>query len=284
MFTGQRGPVSAWTTTIAYQEFGILAIVTIQRQSLDSEYMFTSIQFHILKRISPGPPDCCSGAAFAGKSKLGALMGEDVFQQIAGKTVIDFGCGEGAEAVEMALRGAKRVIGIDILEDRLVTARKRAQQVGAAEHCSFATSTEERADIVTSIDAFEHFAEPPQILRIWDTLLKPGGEVLISFGPTWYHPLGGHLFSVFPWAHLFFSEKALIRWRATFKTDGATRFSEVAGGLNQMTIARFENLIANSPFKLASMELVPIRPLRRFHHRLTREVTTAIVRCRLTKF
>ena len=114
-------------------------------------------------------------------------------------------------------------------------------------------------------------------------LLQPAGEVIVSFGPTWYHPLGGHLFSVFPWAHLLFSEKALIRWRSTFKSDGATRFSEVAGGLNQMTISKFEDLIEDSPFKLASMELVPIKKVRRFHGRLTREFTTAIVRCYLVK-
>lgn len=72
-------------------------------------------------------------------------------------------------------------------------------------------------------------------------LLEPKGEVIASFGPTWYHPLGGHLFSVFPWAHLLFSEKALLRWRSDFKTDGATHFGEVAGGLNQMTVDRFEN-------------------------------------------
>jgi hypothetical protein len=105
----------------------------------------------------------------------------------------------------------------------------------------------------------------------------------VSFGPTWLHPLGGHLFSVFPWAHLIFSEKALIRWRSTFKTDGATRFSEVAGGLNQMTIAKFEDLVANSPLQFAGFELVPIKKLRPFHNRLTREFTTAIVRCRLVK-
>lgn len=105
----------------------------------------------------------------------------------------------------------------------------------------------------------------------------------MSFGPTWRHPLGGHLFSVFPWAHLMFSEQALIRWRSTFKTDGATRFSEVAGGLNQMTIARFERLIADSPLQFASLELVPIKKLRPFHNRVTREFTTAVVRCRLIK-
>src|SRR5690606_21682554 len=112
------------------------------------------------------------------------------------------------------------------------------------------------------IDSFEHFDDPPAILQTMDRMLKPGGEVRISFGPTWLHPYGGHLFSVFPWAHLIISEKALIRWRQGFKTDGATRFHEVEGGLNQMTIRRFERIVRESPFEFASLELVPIRKVR----------------------
>src|SRR6185369_14086358 len=245
--------------------------------------MLTNLQFQILKRISPGAPDCCSGSTYEGKSKLATLMGEDIFRQIAGKVIIDFGCGEGVEAVEMALHGAKRVIGIDIRQDSLELARERALSAGVQEICSFVTSTTELADIVVSVDAFEHFGDPAAILRSMNALMRPAGEVHVSFGPTWYHPLGGHLFSVFPWAHLLFSEKALIRWRSTFKTDGATRFGEVAGGLNQMTIARFEELVAASSLRFASLELVPIRKLRPIHNRLTREFTTAIVRCRLVK-
>jgi len=210
-------------------------------------------------------------------------MGDEFFAKIAGKIVVDFGCGEGAEAVAMARSGAKRVIGIDIREDVLQAARQRAVSADVQNTCLFVHSTRELADIVVSVDAFEHFADPAEILRMMSTLLQPAGEVLVSFGPTWYHPVGGHLFSVFPWAHLIFSEKALIRWRSTFKTDGATRFGEVAGGLNQMTIARFEGLIAESPLKFASLELVPIKKLRSLHSRFTREFTTAIVRCRLVK-
>ncbi|MGA7694055.1 MAG: methyltransferase domain-containing protein [Candidatus Sulfotelmatobacter sp.] len=245
--------------------------------------MFTNLQYRILKRISPGAPDCCSGRAYVGKSKLAVLMGDEFFPRIAGKVVIDFGCGEGADAVEMAGRGAKRVIGIDIREEVLQAARQKAIEAGVQNSCLFVSSTEETADIVVSVDTFEHFADPAEILRIMNSLLQPAGEVLVSFGPTWRHPLGGHLFSVFPWAHLMFSEQALIRWRSTFKTDGATRFSEVAGGLNQMTIAKFERLIADSPLQFASLELVPIKKLRPFHNRVTREFTTAVVRCRLIK-
>jgi len=245
--------------------------------------MFANLQYQILKRISPGAPDCCSGRIYEGKSKLAVLMGDEFFAEIAGKVVIDFGCGEGTDALEMAGRGAKRVIGIDIREDVLQVARQKARSAGVQNTCLFVSSTNETADLVVSVDAFEHFADPAGTLRIISSLLQPKGEVLVSFGPTWHHPLGGHLFSVFPWAHLIFSEKALIRWRSTFKTDGATRFSKVAGGLNQITIAKFEELIANSPLKFARLELVPIKKLRRFHNRFTREFTTAVVRCRLVK-
>ena len=85
------------------------------------------------------------------------------------------------------------------------------------------------------------------------------------------------LFSVFPWAHLVFSEDALIRWRSDFNNNGATLFHELAGGLNQMTIARFERLVAHSRFPPVSVKLVPIRRLRLLHHRLTREFTNALV-------
>jgi SAM-dependent methyltransferase len=245
--------------------------------------MLTNLQIQILKRISPGAPDCCTGSIYIGKSKLATLMGEDVFTRLAGKVVLDFGCGEGSEAVEMAQSGARRVIGVDIREDSLQIAREKARVAGVADKCLFATSTDERADVVVSVDAFEHFEDPAKILRIMDSLMQPAGEVLVSFGPTWYHPLGGHLFSVFPWAHLVFSEKALIGWRSAFKSDGATRFGEVAGGLNQMTIARFEKVVGESPLRFAQLELVPIRKLHSVHNAVTREFTTAIVRCRLVK-
>lgn len=147
--------------------------------------------------------------------------------------------------------------------------------------CTFGQLAPCPGDVVVSLDSFEHFARPEEVLGVMHGLLRPGGVVVTSFGPTWYHPLGGHLFSVFPWAHLIFSERALLRWRSDFKNDGATRFDEVAGGLNQMTMTRFDKLVARSPLKLESLELVPIRRIRPLHNRLTREFTTAIVRCRM---
>jgi hypothetical protein len=51
--------------------------------------------------------------------------------------------------------------------------------------------------------------------------------------------------------------------------------------LNQLTIRQFEKLIAQSDFRFEKLEPVPIRKLRPVANRLTREVTTAVVRCKL---
>ncbi|MGE0705964.1 MAG: class I SAM-dependent methyltransferase [Vicinamibacterales bacterium] len=210
------------------------------------------------------------------------LLGDGIFAELAGKVVLDFGCGTGETCVELANRGAKHVVGLDIQEHLLEEARLNAARAGVADRCTFATEYREPVDAVLSMDAFEHFGDPAAVLAEMRRLIDSDGYVIIEFGPTWLHPLGGHLFSVFPWAHLLFSENSLIRWRSEFKHDGATRFSEVAGGLNQMTIRRWERLVSMSDLQFKTYELRSIRRFRWLHNRLTREYLTAVVVARLT--
>lgn len=215
--------------------------------------------------------------------KLEAYWGPGVWDELAGCTVIDFGCGTGGDTVEMARRGARRAIGIDIVPQALDVARRAAERAGVADRCVFAAEAAEKADYILSIDSFEHFAAPAAVLATMAGCLNPGGRALVSFGPPWYHPYGGHSFSVFPWAHLIFSERALLRWRSRYCEDGATRFHEVRGGLNQMTVGRFERLVAASPFRVIEFDAIPIRPARLLHNRLTHEVFTSMVRCKLER-
>lgn len=241
-----------------------------------------AIGYNLLRRINPGGrKDPCDGSAYVGGSKMEILLGANIWDEVTGKVVLDFGCGSGREAVEMAARGARQVIGLDLREDLLDAARRAAERAGVSQRCHFTTRTDERADVVFSLDSFEHFDDPAAVLRTMRRLVKDAGRVVIEFGPPWYHPLGGHLFSVFPWAHLVFSERCLLRWRADFKDDGATRFGEIEGGLNQMTVRRFRRLVGESDFDFAHFELVPIRKLRALMTPLTEEFCTAVVRCRL---
>jgi SAM-dependent methyltransferase len=239
----------------------------------------------LLRWLAGSPPrrDRCSGDAYRDRSKLEVLLGPGIWRELEGKVVLDFGCGTGADAIEVASRGAKKVIGLDIRERALQIARRSAADAGLADRCVFVTETLEGADAVISLDGFEHYADPRGALSTMKGLLRPGGRIFIAFGPPWFHPLGGHLFSVFPWAHLIFTEKALIRWRSDFKTDGATRFGEVEGGLNRMTVRRFRSLVDECGCAVEEFVATPIRRLAFLSSGLTREFVTSIVRCRLAR-
>lgn len=245
--------------------------------------LLDEIGYRILKSIYPGG-DSAVDYSRDSASKLELFFGESVYaDHVLGKDIIDYGFGCGMQSVEMALRGARSVTGIDIVDWKVKRASSLAKSEGVSDRCVFTTDYRGRADVIVSVDAFEHFESPEVVLQKMCEMLKPDGYVLASFGPLWLHPNGGHLFSVFPWAHLIFSEAALIRWRSDFKTDSATRFHEVEGGLNRMTIRRFERIVAEGPFKFEWVHLKPIRVARLFHNRLTREMLTSVVQCKLVK-
>jgi len=236
----------------------------------------------LLRALAKSPPERARAGPSAYGQKLDAALGKGWESMLAGKTVIDFGCGDGQQAIAIAEAAPDcRVIGLDIQQKHLDRARERAVQAGLGDRCIFAVDTAVRADLIVTLDAFEHFSDPLSILTVMSALLKPSGQIMVSFGPTWLHPYGGHMFSVFPWAHLIFTERALIRWRSEFRKDGAQRFGEVEGGLNQIRIKQFEELVEASPLKIDWLETVPIRGLSILRHQALREFGTSLVRCRL---
>jgi 2-polyprenyl-3-methyl-5-hydroxy-6-metoxy-1,4-benzoquinol methylase len=100
------------------------------------------------------------GGAYRNRSKLGPQF----WSEIRGKDIIDFGCGVGAEAIEMAQRGARRVIGIDNRQKVLDMAAQSAQASGLGDRWQSVRTTVEQADVVTSIDGFEHYDDPAHVL------------------------------------------------------------------------------------------------------------------------
>src|SRR5438105_345568 len=98
-----------------------------------------AVGYKLLNRISQNGAVCKDDCAYGNQSKLSALLGESFLQEIKDRVVLDFGCGSGAEAVELAQRGAKKVIGVDIQEKWLEAARERAAQAGVKDLCTFTT-------------------------------------------------------------------------------------------------------------------------------------------------
>ena len=186
---------------------------------------------------------------------------------IRDKVVLDFGCGHGWQAVALKKAGARRVVGIDISEERLAHGRALAQREGCRDEVTFSRTVPEDLqggfDVVLSLSAFEHFADPAAELRAMQAAARPGGVVVVSFAEPWLSPHGSHMghFTSLPWVNVLFPERTVMGVRSLFRTDGAERYEEVEGGLNRMTIARFERLIRASGMTVESMNLFPVKGL-----------------------
>ena len=76
----------------------------------------------------------------------------------------------------MAQHGAARVVGLDIRENVLEKAKQAAETVGLSSKCSFCQETKTKADVVVSLDSFEHFQDPNRVLCQMAGLLQPGGQ------------------------------------------------------------------------------------------------------------
>lgn len=176
--------------------------------------------------------------------------------EIAGKCVLDYGCGPGWQSVCLARLDTSRVVGLDIMPEWLEHARDIAARFGVAHKTEIRSGWDNdlagQFDIVISKDSFEHYRHPEEALAEMKTALRPGGKLFIVFSWPWYSPLGSHMqvFTLLPWVNLLFSEQTVMRVRSRYRNDGATRYEDVASGLNKMTVRRFERLMRASGLRI----------------------------------
>ena len=166
--------------------------------------------------------------------------------------ILDMGCGEGYQCIALSELGAKEVIGVDP-NPRCYEAACQLLECRSNHKVSFCREPPQGLfDIILSKDAMEHYPDPEGILDEMKSMLAPGGEILMIFGPPWFAPYGAHVmcFTKLPWVNIFFSEKTVMNVRSKYRHDGAKRYEEMEGGLNRMTIARFERIIKQSDLKV----------------------------------
>jgi 2-polyprenyl-6-hydroxyphenyl methylase/3-demethylubiquinone-9 3-methyltransferase len=109
----------------------------------------------------------------------------DARSGLAGKKVLDVGCGGGILSESMAHRGAK-VTGIDLGEAPLAVARLHAEERGVKvdyQHISVEAMAAQKPgfyDVVTCMEMLEHVPDPASVIRACSALVRPGGYVFFS--------------------------------------------------------------------------------------------------------
>ncbi len=109
----------------------------------------------------------------------------DRLSPVAGKQLIDVGCGGGILAEAMAQRGAT-VTGIDMGEEPLNVARIHQLESGLEVDYQQATAEQvaaqqpEHFDIVCCLEMLEHVPDPAAVIAACGEMCKPGGHLYFS--------------------------------------------------------------------------------------------------------
>lgn len=104
---------------------------------------------------------------------------------LAGKKILDVGCGGGILSESMAQEGGD-VTGIDLASKSLKVARLHGLESGVKVDYQLVSAEDMAArhpgefDIVTCMEMLEHVPDPGSIVQACATLVKPGGWVFFS--------------------------------------------------------------------------------------------------------
>jgi len=151
-------------------------------------------------------------------------------RELAGRDVLDFGCGTGELCELLATHNPNSLVGVDKSSDAVSRASESIAQPGVAEACAPEFLCNERherlplddqsVDLICCFDVVEHIPDMQAIANEWRRVLRPGGRVWIWWSP-WRGPHGHHLESLIPlpWVHLLLPERVIFETCAALYDD-----------------------------------------------------------------
>ena len=202
------------------------------------EVHFSNMKFYSISRSS-----------FAYRDKL-------LLENIKGATALDYCCGNGEIAIEMALRGAKVATGIDISPVAVENATALAVQRGVSAICKFRVMDAENTafedstfDIIHEYGALHHLELSAAFSEL-SRILKPEGKVVCT--EALRHN---------PFIHRY--RKRTPHLRTQWEVEHILGVPEILSG------RRFFKGIKMRMFHLAVLGAVPLRKTRLFLPLLT---------------
>ncbi len=204
---------------------------------------------------------------------------------LAGRDVLDFGCGGGELSFFAAKSKAASVTGFEVSREQYEIALENSKDFGTGSTPNFVHSDQldrlpfpdKSFDLILCFDVLEHILAYRPIIGEWQRVLRRGGRVLIWWVP-YYHPYGHHVESLvpLPWVHALFSDKAIIKACAKIynmpefepriwdleetgrKKPNKWNDLKTLPTLNKLTIREFERTAKGKGFTIERREFHPI--------------------------
>ena len=118
------------------------------------------------------------------------LFEVNILSQLRGRRVLDYGCGYGGKAVELARRlPESTVVGLEVHEHKIVKGADFASRSGVS-NCTFVLATQDRmpleddaVDAIVSHDVIEHVHDPAATMKELHRVLAPNGRAYLVFPP-----------------------------------------------------------------------------------------------------
>ena len=181
--------------------------------------------------------------------------------ELAGKRVLEVGCGHGAMAIDLASHGAE-VLAVDLDESRIDFAQRNLSSrfpelVGRVAFAAVdATRLPENKpfDLIVSKDTFEHVDDVSRLLAGLGRLLRSDGIMYIGFSPLYYSPFGDHGRTGLrlPWAHAVLPHRLVITAASRRNSGKVTSLMDI--GLNANTPAQFQEAFDASGLKIIEIK------------------------------
>ena len=181
--------------------------------------------------------------------------------------VLDFGCGGGGLTIQLGNR-FREAWGIDLDQEKLDFAGRQRDRLGRTNvhfRCYDGITLpfdDGTFDTIFCVDVVEHLPHPHHFIQEFERVLRPGGRLLLSFGPPWKHAHGKHQWTKLPgwWTHLLFPRSVVMEVRG-FKPD--TTWEEI--GLHRLTVGKFERIMKRSRFRPRQIDYrinASVRPVK----------------------
>lgn len=176
-------------------------------------------------------------------------------ERLVDATALDYCCGNGEVAIEMARQGARHVVGIDLSEVAIKNAQVLASKAGVADRCEFKVMDAENMtfpvgmfDVIHEYGALHHL-ELRSAFRELSRVMKPTGKLVCT--ETLRHN---------PFIHLY--RRLTPHLRTEWEVQHILGFPELKRG------RQFFGAMTLRTFHLAALAAVPLRKTGLFNRAL----------------